>query len=74
VMRRFMPWAFIGFGVFLRLSQYLSHRSLWLDEAKLALNIVRRPMGVLLLQPLDSAQGAPIGFLAIEKNGREFFG
>jgi hypothetical protein len=54
----------LGFG--LRLRQYLTGRSLWADEAMLALNIVNRGFAELF-QPLDFNQGAPIGFLLIEK-------
>jgi hypothetical protein len=60
---------FVGFmivGLILRLSQYLFNRSLWLDEAKLALNIINKPF-LELLRPLDSSQAAPMGFLFIEK-------
>jgi hypothetical protein len=56
----------ISAGIVLRLAQYLANRSLWLDEAFLALNIVNRSFGELL-QPLDYHQGAPIGFLMAEK-------
>jgi 4-amino-4-deoxy-L-arabinose transferase-like glycosyltransferase len=55
------------------LRQYLTGRSLWIDEAMLALNIVNRDiMG--LFQPLDYDQGAPLGFLFAEKIFNLLFG
>ena len=60
-------------GSLLRLRQYLTGRSLWLDEAMLALNIVNRNFGDLF-QPLDYDQGAPIGFMLIEKTFNLIFG
>lgn len=60
-------------GFLLRLRQYLTGRSLWLDEAMLALNIVNRDFGSLF-QPLDYDQGAPIGFMLVEKTFNLIFG
>lgn len=53
-------------GLALPLYQFLHNRSLWLDEAMLALNILAKDYRELLL-PLDDHQVAPILFLWIEK-------
>lgn len=66
-------WVIICLGIILRLVQYLSNRSLWLDESMLALNIINRSFSQLL-QPLDYNQGAPIGFLMVEKLLIQAFG
>src|ERR1700722_20601703 len=60
-------------GAALRFRQYLANRSLWLDEAMLSLNIVHRSFAQLW-QPLDHKQGAPVGFLGIEKWAVTMFG
>lgn len=57
----------LAFGVIVRLVQYLSNRSLWLDEATLTSSILSRDFAGLLDQPLDYSQCAPIGFLYIER-------
>ncbi|RME37029.1 MAG: hypothetical protein D6793_04820 [Thermoflexia bacterium] len=54
--------AVIGLGLAARLAQFASCRSIWLDEAYLALNILRRDF-VGLLAPLDDNQVAPPLFL-----------
>jgi hypothetical protein len=58
--------AILTFGLILRVRQYVANRSLWYDEALLALNIADRTP-VELIQPLDNDQGAPIGFLLLQK-------
>ncbi len=53
-------------GAGFRLYHFLLGRSLWLDEAMLALNIASRS-AVDLLKPLDYNQLAPVLFLMAEK-------
>jgi hypothetical protein len=49
-------------GIALRILHYLQQRTLWLDEARLALNIASRSFPRLAL-PLDYDQSAPLLFL-----------
>ncbi|WP_435019175.1 hypothetical protein TA3x_001150 [Tundrisphaera sp. TA3] len=60
-------------GVAFRLRMLLVGRSLWLDETMLALNICGRSFAGLF-EPLDLDQGAPIGFLILEKLAVMAFG
>jgi hypothetical protein len=73
---RAMRWgvaALLGLGVVLRLVRYFADRSLWLDEAYLTINLMTRSYGDLL-ETLDYNQGAPLGFLWIEKLMLSLFG
>ncbi len=56
----------IAIGGFLRIFAFSSNRSLWLDEAYIALNIINRSF-FELTKVLDRNQSAPIGFLWVEK-------
>lgn len=62
---------FVGTG--LRIAAFASERSLWIDEAMLALNI-RARTPEQLLAPLDHNQGAPLGFLFTCKASVTLFG
>jgi 4-amino-4-deoxy-L-arabinose transferase-like glycosyltransferase len=57
----------VGFGIFIRLKEYLANRSIWLDEASLALNVIHKSFLQLISQPLDYNQAAPVGFLLLTK-------
>ena len=65
--------AAILLGLALRLVQYAANRSLWFDEAMLALNILQRS-AARLTATLDFNQVAPIGFLQTEKLATHVFG
>jgi hypothetical protein len=56
----------MGVGIVLRVAQYAANRSLWIDEADLALNLLSRSF-LGLTRPLGYGQGAPIGFLFTEE-------
>ncbi|MEO0349676.1 MAG: glycosyltransferase family 39 protein [Cyanobacteria bacterium P01_A01_bin.15] len=59
-------WAIVALGTLFRIVQYFNNRSLWVDEAKLSINIVERGF-IELLQPLDYGQSAAPGFLFLQK-------
>lgn len=63
----------ISAGALFRIAAYLRARSLWVDEAMLALNIISRPY-VELAAPLDLLQSASAGFLWIERAVANAFG
>jgi hypothetical protein len=65
-MRRWLTVTAISVGAILRFLGYFRNRSLWFDEAALAVNIVERPVAGLF-RPLGFHQGAPLGFLVVEK-------
>jgi hypothetical protein len=69
----YLWWGSILIGIVLRLRQYLLNRSLWADEASLAVNLVTRSFSELT-QLLDYHQAAPVGFLFIEKLSIVIFG
>ncbi len=58
--------AIIAIGLLIRIIQYLVNRSIWLDEAMLALNIMEKNV-FQLFGPLDRDQAAPYLFLLVEK-------
>ncbi|KPK77942.1 MAG: hypothetical protein AMJ79_01490 [Phycisphaerae bacterium SM23_30] len=68
-----MIWSIVGFGIVVRLVQFFSHRSLWVDEAMLALNIVNKSYSELW-HTLDYLQIAPLAFLTVEKFSVQMFG
>ena len=59
-------WGLIALGIVLRVPLYLANRSLWNDEASLAANLVGRSF-IQLCKPLSYAQGAPMGFLFLQR-------
>lgn len=65
--------AIVALGAALRLVRYLQDRSLWLDESYLALNLMTRSYSHLV-GALDFNQGAPVGFLVLEKLMLQAFG
>ncbi len=73
-LQRWIPFIIIAIGAIFRIRQLLLNRSLWLDEALLANNIVTHSLKFLLTQPLDNQQAAPWGFLFSLKLFGKIFG
>jgi hypothetical protein len=64
----------IAAGALLRVWQYAGGTSLWVDEISLVENVLRRPLGRLLFEPLDFDQVAPPGFLFLVKSAVALLG
>ncbi len=65
--------AILLLGAGLRTAAFAAERSLWIDEAMVALNVVERSPA-RLFEPLDRNQGAPVGFLLATKASVGVFG
>ena len=63
--RRFLA-SVVAVGIVLRVVRFAANRSLWGDEGALALNVLIKPLSQLL-HPLDFLQGAPSGYLIMQK-------
>ncbi|HZS62754.1 MAG TPA: hypothetical protein VFA43_26070 [Gemmatimonadaceae bacterium] len=58
----------------MRIIWWIIDRPVWLDEAMLALGIVHRPLGAVLLAPLPYGQITPPGFLVVQWVMASMFG
>ncbi|MBM3290926.1 MAG: hypothetical protein FJY92_12315, partial [Candidatus Hydrogenedentes bacterium] len=65
--------ALLALACVLRAIEYLHDKAIWLDEAHLALNILRREYAGLT-ERLDYGQGAPLAFLWAERFAANVFG
>ena len=64
---QFWLWMIVLLGVSLRLREFLTFRSLWLDEVALLIQIKRRSYEALLMKGVGGNQGAPAAFLILFK-------
>ncbi|MBD0254327.1 MAG: glycosyltransferase family 39 protein [Cytophagales bacterium] len=71
---RVLPWLIIAAGVAVRLFHFWYNRSLYYDEAHIALNLIYRDYAGLASPPLDFDQQAPLGFLWASKWCTTLFG
>jgi len=70
------PWAVVALvacGLALRVERWVHDRSLWGDEGALALNIIGKS-AAQLTHRLEYLQGAPTGFLLVERLDVDLFG
>ncbi len=65
VIWKWLPVLLVLLGSAIRIRIYLFNRSLWSDEALLALNFLHRDLSSLLTAPLDYKQAAPLGFIVV---------
>jgi 4-amino-4-deoxy-L-arabinose transferase-like glycosyltransferase len=65
--------ALVLIAVVLRLLLWGQQRSLWIDEARLSLNVASRSY-MNLLPPLDYDQSAPLGYLWLQRSAIALFG
>jgi hypothetical protein len=72
-LQSILPWIVVLCGIGLRVQEYIANRSLWVDEAYLAVAILSRTF-LQLLKPLDGWQHAPYGFLWVERGLSYLFG
>ena len=61
-------------GFYTRAVEFLSNRSIWLDEASLALTVINRSFYEIVTQPPDYFQVVPIGFILLTKLLVSLFG
>lgn len=64
---QFWLWMIVLLGVCLRLREFMTFRSLWLDEVALLIQIKRRSYEALLMKGVGGNQGAPAAFLVLSK-------
>ena len=64
---KWLIWIIVIIGLAARLHQYLLNHTLWLDEAFIAINVIRSNFQELLLPLKYYSQSAPIIFLELTK-------
>ena len=73
VYRRWLVTAAVIIGAALRTREWLYGKSLWLDELTVTENLATRDYAGLL-RPLSGNQGAPVGWLWLERTSINLFG